>query len=355
MGIQGLSKFLRDKYPQVIEVCHLSEFAYKKIAVDLSVYLYKYMAVNNKNSRPNAWLQSFLSLVSVLRKNNIHCIFIYDGKAPKQKEKEQQRRKDDRDKRELKMHELEIAMDNYRDFGRIDKALQDFIDRRSKKFKKLIGEGINMKLVEKDVEEYLKGNVPSVTKEQVDTTKRLFTILKIPFCTAPEEAEAMCSKLARINKVEAVLSADTDILTYSSPKFLFDINTKDQTCSLIEINNLLKEMEWTRKQFIDFCIMCGTDYNKNIKGIGPAKAYSLMNEYGSLEKIEEETELDTSILDFREVRKLFYYPKSKKIDIPYCGKPNFTKLREFLTANNIHTYDETIEKSFGAVEIVIEE
>lgn len=355
MGIYRLSQFIRDKFPQVIEICHLSEFAYKMIAVDLSVYIYKYLAVNIKNDRPNAWLQYFLSLVSTLRKNNIHCIFIYDGKAPPQKEMELKNRREDKDKREVKNHELDIALQNYRDVGRIDKPLQDFIDSKHKKFNKLIGEGINMKLVEKEAEKYINGNVPTITSEHIDITKKLFTILKVPFCTAPEEAEAMCSKLARIGKVDGVLSADTDILAYSAPKFIFDINTKDSTCSVIEIDKLLKELKWTRKQFIDFCIMCGTDYNSNIKGIGPAKSFALINELKSLENVEKDTELDTTVLNYLEVRKLFYYPKSKKIEIPYCGKPNFDKLREFLKTNNIHVYDESLEESFGGANIVIEE
>jgi len=61
MGIHGLSKFIRDKYSNAITCHHLSEFAYKILAIDVSVYLYKYIAVCAKDEQENnlrcKWLE----------------------------------------------------------------------------------------------------------------------------------------------------------------------------------------------------------------------------------------------------------------------------------------------------------
>jgi len=72
-------------------------------------------------------------------------------------------------------------------------------------------------------------------------------------------------------------------------------------------------MELTSDEFLDFCIMCGTDYNDNIPGVGPVKAYALIKEYGSIEHIGRQTSLDISILNHIKSRELFRnYPKYTK-------------------------------------------
>ena len=39
MGIKNLNKFLRDKSNTLFVPIHLSEYAYKKVAIDISLYL----------------------------------------------------------------------------------------------------------------------------------------------------------------------------------------------------------------------------------------------------------------------------------------------------------------------------
>ena len=48
----------------------------------------------------------------------------------------------------------------------------------------------------------------------------------------------------------------------------------------------------TREQFVDLCILLGCDYCDTIRGIGPVKAFDLIKEFGSIEKIIEK--LDTT-------------------------------------------------------------
>lgn len=46
-----------------------------------------------------------------------------------------------------------------------------------------------------------------------------------------------------------------------------------------------KELGLSRKEFIDFCILCGTDFSGTIQGIGPNRALSSMRKYGSIEEL----------------------------------------------------------------------
>ena len=71
MGIHNLNKFLRTKCPQVFKDIHISEFAYKKVAIDITLFLCKFKAVCGEK-----WVSAFINLVSSLRRNEIHCVFI---------------------------------------------------------------------------------------------------------------------------------------------------------------------------------------------------------------------------------------------------------------------------------------
>ena len=48
-----------------------------------------------KAIRGNHWMQMFIDMISCLRRNDIHCVFIFDGKAPKEKETEREKRKNE--------------------------------------------------------------------------------------------------------------------------------------------------------------------------------------------------------------------------------------------------------------------
>ena len=86
MGIKNLNVFLRKNCPKVFEEIHISEYAYKKVAIDTSLFLCKYKAIYGEK-----WLVAFINLVSILRKNEIHCVFIYDNGSPPEKEEEKAR------------------------------------------------------------------------------------------------------------------------------------------------------------------------------------------------------------------------------------------------------------------------
>src|SRR3990167_9807397 len=104
MGIKALSDFLRKKYPEIFEPIHISEYHHKKIAIDTSLYMCSYKA-----SYGDGWLQAFIRLVAVLRENEVHGIFIYDGIFPPEKQAEKEERKINREKMDDRVSFLEDA------------------------------------------------------------------------------------------------------------------------------------------------------------------------------------------------------------------------------------------------------
>ena len=108
MGIKNLNKLLKDKCPELFQQIHISDFSYKKVAIDISLYMFKFKAVCG-----DRWLTTFINLIASLRRNEVHCVFIYDGKAPVEKDTEKAKRREERSKLEENLFVLEEALDDY--------------------------------------------------------------------------------------------------------------------------------------------------------------------------------------------------------------------------------------------------
>lgn len=360
MGIKSLSKFLRDKYPNVFEEIHISEYAYKKVAIDISLYLCKFKTVCGIN-----WVSAFINLVTCLRKNDVHCVFIYDTSSPVEKSEEKAKRREQNDKSDEKVYQLEEALEHYYKTNQVQKILIELDEKRKiktppkilKKDKQEDKEDkkINIKLVEQEILR-LRQQVLHITVEDFELTRKLFDILNVPYYNAPMEAETTCSDLCKREIVDAVLSEDTDVLAYGTPTFLCKIDTSESKCLRVNKENLLNELGLTYDEFLDFCIMCGTDYNKNIFKIGPDKAYKLIKQYSSIENINKNAHIDISILNHNRVREIFKNYQILDIkQIPYCGCPNFDELKILINKHNLNLNLEKLKKSFTTDIVIIDE
>ena len=352
MGIKNFNKFLRDKSEDLFTKIHLSEYAYKKVAIDISLYLFKFKAVCGDN-----WLNAFVNLVCSLRRNEIHCVFIYDGQAPPEKEAEKAKRKEEKEKLKKQVYELEQALDVYHQTGVVEQILQDLYKRRrSPTNKRLLGttQSIDMNWVEQKIEQK-RTQIIDISTHDFQYTKDLFNILEVPYYTAPSEAEKFCSKLCIDGVVDAVLSEDTDIIAYGAPVFLSKIDTQQDCCVQLLNTEILENLSLSQQQLLDLCIMCGTDYNDNIFRIGGHKAYNLIVQHKDIDGITENTNLDTSILKHIRVRELFTEFESYDLtSIPYCGKPNYELLESFIKTHNLEINIEKIKTNFTR-EIVFED
>lgn len=365
MGLKSnWNKFLRDTCPQVFEMIHISEYAYKKVAIDISLYLHKFKAVCG-----DRWLSSFINLIACLRRNEVHCVFIFDGSSPPEKEAERTKRRADREKLEKHLYKLEEAFEEYHKTGVVNKCLSDLYRQRRSPNKRLLGsthsERLDMNWIKNKIEQR-RNQLYEITSEDFDNAKDLFRILNVPFYTAPWEAEKMCSKLCLDGKVDAVLSEDTDVMAYSTPVFLSKIDTSTDTCIRIRYEMLLEGLELDEKQFLDLCIMCGTDYNSNIVGIGSKRAHIHIKNYKSIEDFMKNIKprqhkdpskcQDFSVLNYVRVRELFTEFEDYKLDkIPFCGTPDFKKLEKFVISHKVQINMDKLRKDFTHQEFIFED
>ena len=351
MGIKNLNKLLRDKCPEIFKPIHISEFCYKKIAIDTSLFMFRFKAAAEER-----WLSVFVNLVASLRRNEVHCVFIYDGKAPEEKRNEINKRCEQKTKLEENNFKLAEALDEYHRTGVIDQCLQDLYKKR-KSPKRLLkkDDRIDMDWVERKIH-HRETQAVKVCQEDFDLTKELFDILKVPYHDAPHEAEKFCAYLCKNGIVDAVLSEDTDLIAYGTPIFLTKIDTKIDNCTMICFQDLLNSLEITQEQLVDLCIMCGTDYNTNIPGVGIQTAFKHIKDYKSIEAIAENTSHDVSILNHVRGRQIFNeYDATDITSIDYCGVPDFERLNNFISKNKIHINVEHLREFFMPKEILFEE
>ena len=251
-----------------------------------------------------------------------------------------------KDKLDVKIDELIIALEKAKMTGEIDQILRDLIkDDESLHRKRLMCKNtkqIHLEDIEQEVERIKKQSV-KLTNDDFLLSKKVFDLLGVPYFQAPMEAETTCSDLCKRGKVDFAITEDSDVFAYGC-KFVFTkINTSTDTCVCIKYDDILEALEFTPEQFLDFCIMCGTDYNKNMKNIGPEKSFKLLKQFHSIEGIEK-SGMDVSILKYKRVRELFTNYEIFDKEIPHCSPPEFLKLNEFLMSQNIRYNIELIKK-----------
>jgi len=347
MGIKGLNQLLNKISPGIFNEIHISKYAFKKVAVDTSIFVYKF-----KSSYGDRWLTYFVKFISSLRENQLHPLFIFDtGAAPPEKEQERVKRREKREYIKRKLWNLKDGLSHYETTGEILAEIEKY-----KEYRILNKEYVlNIDDVKNEIEKIEKQLV-FVRENDFDTLKSILDILKINYYDAPMEAETMCSNLCKKGVVSAVLSEDTDCLTYGCTKLLTKYNYHSGLCTELSINNILDKADLNIDQFIDLCIMCGTDYNENIPKIGPYKSYRLLKKYISLDSIAEFTILDTKILNYNRVRDIFKnYIESSIENVEYCGIPTIYDLQNIVDKYEIDIDISILEKSYLPNQLVFEE
>jgi len=159
-----------------------------------------------------------------------------------------------------------------------------------------------------------------VTGSVLDDSKRLLTLMGIPWLEALEDAEAQASHMAAKGDVWAVGSKDYDCLLYGAPilaRYLTltgrewlpaQRRSRPLIPELIKLSENLTLLGITREQLVDLAILVGTDFNQGVKGIGPKKALKLIHDYGSIEQMPEEIRSKLTE-DLNIVRQVFLKPR----------------------------------------------
>ncbi len=124
----------------------------------------------------------------------------------------------------------------------------------------------------------------------LETTIDLLDLLDVPTVQAPAEAEAQAAYMARQSGVDYVGTEDYDALLFGAPITLRKLTTSGEI-ERMDLEQTLKTHNITRRQLVAIAILCGTDYNAGVHGIGPKTALQAVRESGSLHAVIEERNL----------------------------------------------------------------
>ncbi|KAI8055454.1 PIN domain-like protein [Syncephalis plumigaleata] len=125
-----------------------------------------------------------------------------------------------------------------------------------------------------------------VTADFVADIKRLVELWGYLHITSGDyEAEAMCVSLAAAGISRATISEDTDAAAFGDYPLLRHFYVRDRPVFEINAGVARQILGMTRSQFIDMCILCGTDFSSTLEGIGPIRALKLIQKHTSIEEI----------------------------------------------------------------------
>ena len=303
MGPRGLNKFLRSQNPTGIDQIHLSELSGKKIVIDVSIYLYRF-SVNNE------LFENFYNMLINFKRFNIIPLFVFDGKPPIEKQETIEQRRNERREAERKYNELVET----KEIGNYSKYIIEALKRR-------------------------KTIISIKNKTEL---KKMFDYYGVMYIDAPGEADELCAHYVKTKQAWACLSDDMDLFIYGCPRILRYLSLINMNIVYYNLNDILGHFNISFKNFINLCIMSGTDYNSQICSIDSSfyqykQMISGNNKEQYIDKVFQEKIINTlGIEKFNEIKRVYLKNdnfENFNVKIAYT-KQNIFELQKFLKDYN---------------------
>lgn len=273
----------------------LQNLAGKSIAIDAYNALYQFLAIirqpdgtplKDRTGKVTSHLSGLLYRTSNLVEMGIKVAYVFDGIPPTLKKVEIKRRIKTKEAATIKYKKalVEGKIEEARTYAQATSRLKDYMEQDS---------------------------------------KRLLTLMGIPWIQAPSEGEAQAAYMTKKEVTDFCASQDYDSLLFGAPTLIRNITISgrrklprkpvyvDVVPEVVELNKVLTELEITFEQLIDIGILVGTDYNREgVKGIGSKTALKLVKEYGSLDELLRTSLKDIEFpVDPQRIKDIFLHPK----------------------------------------------
>jgi len=289
------------------------------VAVDAHNWLYRYLTTTVRFTRDSAYTTSdgteVANLIGVVQglpkflEHDMVPVFVFDGGVTDLKDDEVARRREERERREEQLEKARERGDST-EVARLDSQTQ------------------------------------RLTDTIVDTTRELLSLLDVPVVDAPAEGEAQAAHMARTGAVDYAGTEDYDALLFGSPLTLRQLTSKgDPEC--MDLDATLDEHDLTWEQLIDAGILCGTDFNEGVNGIGPKTAVKAIREHGDIWGVFEAR--DVYIENVDRVRDLFRDPPvTEDYEFETGIEPDVDAARTYVTEEWAVAADE-VERGFERI------
>ena len=242
MGIKGLGGFIKWRLPSIRKSLNWTAHAGERWGVDVSCLLYR---ARGAGLSP---LTVVASLLVRLRRCGIEPVFIFDGRPPAAKADVVDQRRVVRQAAHKEMAELKAGL-----------------------------EATDLTVTEKsDMERRhadLQKKAPVVTGGDKNEIKTLLYGAGVQFVTASGEADDVLAFLCRTGYLQAVLSADMDMLPRGVPLLVIPETADATVLTQIRLSEVLVGLDLDYNQFVRACMLMGSDYSGS--WLGPKEAVVL--------------------------------------------------------------------------------
>jgi flap endonuclease-1 len=233
MGVRGLKQWLQIQSPPTV-----STWVQKtRVGIDTLPFLY------NAKKQDQCIVTTIAKMVEFFRSKEIEPIFFFDGKPPIEKKDVVKERTEER---------LTIVKD-------IEVLKQD------------LEKGPDKELVEYEIQR-LQRSSPTISYAERDLIKRFLYTIGVQFINAVGEADPLLAYLSKMNMISAVISTDMDMLPRGVENLIMPNEEGDWVT--YTLSTILTNIRLTLPQFIDLCVLMGTDYTKGVRYVSPRTAYN---------------------------------------------------------------------------------
>lgn len=276
MGIKDLKKLIVKYSPDAYKVCKLNEYRNHTVAIDASIYMYRYMSSGDLTIK--TMLTGIIRQILVLLEAGIHPIYVFDGKPPNEKTNVLKNRNTIKNNNKTKLVKLNEELENLKNENVKDLSKNENVDdlnkNNTKKIKQLEGNIYNV-----------KKSLVSIGGKATLELQQLLTKLGVKYLIAKGEAEVLCAKLCKEEHVYACMTEDTDVFPNGAKKVWMNFDLKTKTVVEYSLDNILNGFKMDMSTFIDLCILCGCDYCSKIDGLASIGAYKQLLTQKSIENI----------------------------------------------------------------------
>ena len=247
MGIRGLSGFLKWKIPGARKNIHWPAHSGQRWAVDCSCLLYKAKAAGLSP------ITVVASLLVRMRSANIEPVIVFDGRTPVAKTETVEARRAVRETAHRELAELRTEL-------REKAATLTEAERADREIRA----------------QTLQAKAPQVSSRDRDDIKKFLYAAGVLFVTATGEADDVIAYMARRGDVQAVVSTDMDMLARGVPLLVIPETNDASVLTVLSLALILGELRLSYNQFVDACVLMGTDYtSKGWRTVPPAAAVEM--------------------------------------------------------------------------------
>lgn len=180
-----------------------------------------------------------------------------------------------------------------------------------------------------------RAQTQSLTETIHRTTRTFLDAVGVPYIEAAGPGEAYAARLVQNDLADAALTDDYDALLFGSPTTLRQYSG-DGPAEKMNFPQTLREHGITHPQLVDVALLCGTDFNEGVSGIGPVRGLSYVKEHGKAEDALAEEGYEP-VENIDELRSLFLNPQLGTLPVsrPQRSTPKFEVAAQCCTTNGL--------------------